>query len=215
MLAAASAAAGPDEDAKLSDAIQVLRQIMAIPETGIPPALLGNSQGVAIIPEVVKVGFVIGGRFGKGVVSVKDENGEWSDPCFASITAGSIGWQIGAQSSDLILVFKTRKSVEGMVSGKFTLGADVAVAAGPVGRQAAAATDAEIGAEIYSYSRSRGLFAGVSLEGSALEIDGAANGAFYGEPGISAADIFAGEAAGLPAGAARLKKLLRQYASGA
>ncbi len=125
------------------------------------------------------MGFVVGGRHGRGVLIIKDEKGLWQNPYFITFTGGSIGWQIGAQASDVILVFKSRRSIEAIRKGKFTLGADAAVAAGPVGRQAEAATDTTLRAEIYSFARSRGLFAGVSLEGSSLSIDNEAVWDFY------------------------------------
>lgn len=183
--------AGAKEAAKVNEATEVIKEISDIPEEGIPPSLLRNAYAVAVIPSVIKVGFVIGGRHGTGVLVLRKGSG-WSDPSLISLTGGSIGWQIGAQSTDVILVFKSKKSVDGIVSGKFTLGADAAVAAGPVGRRAEAATDAQLKAEIYSYSRSRGLFAGVSLEGSALEIDHEANEAYYGRSQITPDEIFAG-----------------------
>ncbi len=167
-----AAAADPDDQAEVRKAAALLREIVRIPEKGMPPALLGNARGIAIIPGVIKVGFVIGGRRGSGIVLVRKDNGDWGTPSRITLTAGSLGWQIGVQSTDVILVFKTRKSVEGLMGGKFTLGADAGVAAGPVGRRAEAATDLQLKAEVYSYSRSRGLFAGVSLEGSALQVGG-------------------------------------------
>ena len=152
---------------------------------GIPPALLQDAKGVAIIPHIVKVGFLIGGRFGRGVVLVRQPDGIWSNPVFITVVGGGIGWQAGIQSTDLVLVFKTSHSLDRVLrgQGKVTLGADVAIAAGPVGRQAEAATDLQLQAEIYSYSRSRGLFAGISLEGAGLLVDCAANEAFYRVPG--------------------------------
>src|SRR5207253_1884276 len=120
-----------------------------------------------------------GARYGRGIVMVRDERGYWRPPAFVTLAGGSFGWQIGLQVTDIVLVFKTRSSVDGLMRGKFTLGADAAAAAGPVGREAAAATDAELRAEIYTYSRSRGLFAGVSLDGSVLSVDHTANAAFY------------------------------------
>ncbi len=167
-----AAAADPDDQAEVRKAAALLREIVRIPEKGMPPALLGNARGIAIIPGVIKVGFVIGGRRGSGIVLVRKDNGDWGTPSRITLTAGSLGWQIGVQSTDVILVFKTRKSVEGLMGGKFTLGADAGVAAGPVGRRDEAATDLQLKAEVYSYSRSRGLFAGVSLEGSALQVGG-------------------------------------------
>jgi hypothetical protein len=143
---------------------------------------MAEAQGVVIIPNVIKVGFIAGVRRGHGVVMVRDNEGEWSLPQFVTLTGGSVGWQAGIQGTDVILVFTTRKGVEGLLSGKFTIGADAAAAAGPVGRNAAAATDGMLKAEILSYSRSRGLFLGVSIDGSVLEIDQEAHLAFYGSP---------------------------------
>jgi SH3 domain-containing YSC84-like protein 1 len=157
----------------------VFEQMVSLHIRAIPLALLADAEGVAIIPNVIKGGFVVGARHGKGVLLIRDEQGAWELPVFVSLTGGNIGWQIGVQSTDLILVFKTRKSVDGILNGKLTLGVDAAAAAGPVGRQAAAATDGRLQAEIYSYSRSRGLFAGVSVDGSALRVEPDLNVAYY------------------------------------
>ncbi|OQX30695.1 MAG: hypothetical protein B0D96_12485 [Candidatus Sedimenticola endophacoides] len=178
------AVAGSDQEAKLAEVVEVLRELEAIPEQAIPPALLADARAVVIIPSVIKVGLVVGGRYGKGVVSLRREDGTWGAPLFLSLKGGSVGWQIGAQATDVILVFKTLQSVNGMLEGKFTLGADAAVAAGPIGRQASASTDAQLKAEIYSYSRSRGLFAGISLDGAVLGIEHGDNAACYHHPGI-------------------------------
>ena len=194
------------------EATGVLKEIMAIPEKGIPPALLSDAYGVAIVPGVIKLGFIIGGRYGTGVLMVRDKDGTWSSPTFVSLAGGGIGWQIGAQSTDIILVFKSRKSIDGIMKGKFTLGADASVAAGPVGRNLEAATDVKLKAEIYSYSRSRGLFAGISLEGAALQIDGDTNAAFYGKKNIRAEDILSGRVQNDSAGVRELRKMLRDYA---
>ncbi|GBE01867.1 hypothetical protein BMS3Bbin06_00690 [bacterium BMS3Bbin06] len=196
---------------KISEASEVLEEIMSIPEKGIPPALLKNVQGIAIIPGVIKVGLIIGGRHGSGILSIRDENGNWTNPTFITITGGSIGWQIGAKSTDIILVFKTRKSISNIMKGQFTLGADVAIAAGPVGRSAEAATDAQLKAEIYSYSRSRGLFAGVSLEGAALSIDDKANVEFYKKEGIQVKDIFSNRGISSSKVVEKLLSLLSKY----
>jgi lipid-binding SYLF domain-containing protein len=201
-----------DQEAKVSEVVGVLEAINKIPEKKIPPALLDNAEGIAIIPNVVKVGFVIGGRYGKGVVLVRQANGAWGSPVFLSIKGGSVGWQIGAQSTDIILVFKSKKSIDGIINGKFTLGLDAAVAAGPVGRNASASTDAQLKAEIYSYSRSRGLFAGLSLEGAALKIQNADNVNYYKEFDITPGQIFSGANKNNPASAAALKNLLGEYA---
>ncbi|MDX1944140.1 MAG: lipid-binding SYLF domain-containing protein [Pirellulaceae bacterium] len=167
----------------VEDSATVLKEFLDLRVKGIPAALLAEAHGVAIIPDVIKVGFVVGGQRGKGVVIVREKDGSWRAPTFVTITGGSIGWQAGAQASDIVLVFKTQKSVDGLLTGKFTIGADAAAAAGPVGRRVEAATDAQLRAEIYSYSRSRGLFAGVSIDGSALQIDDEANAAYYGKAG--------------------------------
>jgi lipid-binding SYLF domain-containing protein len=152
---------------------------MAAPLKAIPQSMLHDAEAIAVIPDVVKGGFVVGLRHGKGVVLIRDEAGGWQAPNFVTIAGGSVGFQIGVQSTDVILVFKTKKSVEGLLTGKFTIGADASAAAGPVGRQASAATDERLKAEIYSYSRARGLFAGVALDGNVLEVDHTANAAYY------------------------------------
>jgi lipid-binding SYLF domain-containing protein len=167
------------EDETVEMAGQVLNEIMAVPVKGIPKSLLADAQAVVIIPGLLKGGFVIGVKHGKGVAVVRDDNGAWRAPVFVTATGGSIGWQIGVQATDVILVFKTRTSVAGLLRGKFTIGADAAVAAGPVGREAAAATDGQLKAEILSYSRSRGLFAGVALEGASLQTDHRGMAAYY------------------------------------
>lgn len=184
--------AGGGEWAKLNEAANVLWEIKSIPENGMPPALLSSAYGVVVIPNMIKAGFILGGRYGQGVMVIRNSTGKWSNPCFVTITGGSVGWQAGAQSTDIILVFKTSRSASALADGKFTLGADASVAAGPVGRHAEAATDAQLRAEILSYSRSRGLFAGVALEGAALQIDNSANAFFYSKVGVTPWDIFDG-----------------------
>ncbi len=175
-----SAAGDPAETVRRSE--QVLADLMAIPARQIPQHLLAGATGVAVIPDVTKIGFVAGVRRGHGVVMVRDAEGEWSLPQFVTLTGGSVGWQAGIQGTDVVLVFKTRKGVEGLLRGKFTIGADASVSAGPIGRDAEAATDASLKSEIFSYSRSRGLFLGVSIDGSALEIDHLAHSEYYGSP---------------------------------
>ena len=192
------AKAGMRERTKVREAIAVLEEMERIPEKTIPPALIKNAQGIAVIPTMIKAGFVVGGRHGKGLMSIRGKDGSWTHPFFISLTGGSIGWQIGVQSSDIVLVFKTKKSIESIRRGKFTIGADASVAAGPVGRHAEAGTDINLKAEIFSYSRSRGLFAGVALEGSSLAIDHVANAAFYRTPGVDRAAIMAGRVKKLP-----------------
>jgi lipid-binding SYLF domain-containing protein len=199
------------EEKKVEDAIAVLNDIMKIPEEGLPAKLLNDAYGVAVIPGVIKVGFVLGGRRGHGILVTKDEDGQWSNPAFITLTGGSLGFQIGAQSTDVILVFKSAKSIEGIIRGKFTLGADAAVAAGPVGRQAEMGTDLQLKAEIFSYSRNRGLFAGLALEGSALSIDEDSNEDFYNNEDLTARDILGGRKIKAPAVAEEFKRLLKKY----
>jgi lipid-binding SYLF domain-containing protein len=199
---------------KIDDAVEVLDQTLSIPETGIPPALLGNAEGIAIIPGVIKAGFILGGRYGKGILMVRQKDGSWSNPVFITVAGGSIGWQIGVESIDIILVFKSTRSIEGIMKGKFTLGADASVAAGPVGRQASASTDILLKSEIYSYSRSRGLFAGLALDGASIQINHDANEAFYGAGYALPADIIGNNKFKLPPVVDRLKKLLNEHASG-
>jgi lipid-binding SYLF domain-containing protein len=208
-----NAASERKETEKIDSAVEVLKQIESIPEKSIPPALLNNAGAIAIIPGVIKAGFIVGGRYGTGILVVRDEKGGWSDPTFITITGGSIGWQIGVESIDIILVFKHSRSIENIVKGKFTLGANASVAAGPVGRQAEAATDVQLRSEIYSYSRSKGLFAGLALEGAALQIDDDANTAFYGEPDIRARDILSNKIPKTPPEVEKLKNALYESTS--
>jgi len=185
-----AAHAATREEQRVADAADVLDQLLRIPEKTIPPNLLSRAYAVAVIPNVVKAAFGLGARRGKGIIVVRQDDNSWSNPAFITLTGGSLGWQIGAQSTDVILVFKTRKGVDGISKGKLTLGADASVAAGPVGRHTAVATDIEFKAEVYSYSRSRGLFAGIALEGSGVTMDRKANAAFYGSSGMTPEKIF-------------------------
>lgn len=162
-------------------ATTVLKEMSAIPENSIPERLLAEAYAIAIVPDLAKAGFVFGGRYGKGLISIRGADGAWSNPNYIKLTGGSVGFQVGVQSSDLILVFTSAAGVESIIKGKFTLGADAAVAAGPVGRNVQASTDEKFKAEIYSYSRSKGLFAGVSVDGSAITIDDKANETIYGD----------------------------------
>jgi lipid-binding SYLF domain-containing protein len=190
LVVALPAAGATKEEKRVADATDVLDQLLRIPEQAIPPTLLSRAYAVAVIPNVVKVGFGVGVRHGKGILVVRQDDNSWSNPAFIALTGGSVGWQIGAQSTDIILVFKTRKGVDGIANGKLTLGADASIAAGPVGRQASAATDVVFQAEIMSYSRARGLFAGVSIEGTGVTMDRKANVAFYGDTTMSPERIF-------------------------
>jgi len=178
------------EEKRVGDAADVLEQLLRIPEKSIPPSLLARAYAVAVIPNVVKVAFGFGARRGKGIIVIRQDDNSWSNPAFVKLTAGSFGWQIGGQSTDIILVFKTRKGVDGIENGKLTLGADASVAAGPLGRHTGIATDIEFKSEVFSYSRSRGLFAGVALEGAGITMDRKANAAFYSSSSMSPERIF-------------------------
>jgi lipid-binding SYLF domain-containing protein len=176
-----SAVAGNVEDARAQNAVRVIDDIQAIPESAIPDKLFDEARAIVVVPDTIKAGLVIGGRRGRGLLSVKTADGTWSNPSFVTLTGGSVGFQAGVQSSDIVLVFRSDRGLESIVNGKFTLGADAGVAAGPVGRTASAATDGEMKAEIWSWSRARGLFAGVALDGAVLSIDDASNAATYGD----------------------------------
>lgn len=169
----------PGEE-RIQRAIEVLKDLAGLKEEGIPVRLLEKAEGLAIFPGVVKAAWGLGGQYGRGIVLIKRPDGQWSNPLFIDLIGGSLGWQIGVQKADLVLVFKNRKGVENIASNKITLGADMSVAAGPVGRSAEASTDLEMEAEIYSYSRSKGLFAGISIKGGTLRVNKEANSAFYG-----------------------------------
>lgn len=190
MLITTSADAATREEQRVGDAADVLEQLLRIPEKTVPPALLSRAYAVAVIPNVVKAAFGVGARRGKGILVIRQDDSSWSNPAFITITGGSVGWQIGAQSTDIILVFKTRKGVDGIENGRLTLGADASVAAGPVGRHTGIATDIQFKAEVYSYSRSRGLFAGIALEGAGITMDRKANAAFYGSSSMTPEQIF-------------------------
>ncbi len=189
LLPAGSAFAQGREDARLVVATQVLEELRAVPDQNIPGWLMDRAYGVAVIPDVVKGAFIFGIRHGNGVLVSRDASGRFSNPVFVSLTGGSVGWQIGAQSADVVLIFATRRSLENFSRGQFTLGVSASVAAGPVGRSGEAA--AGVDAEVYSYSRTRGLFAGVALDGTGLLFDRKANRSFYGHD-VTTDDIFGG-----------------------
>jgi lipid-binding SYLF domain-containing protein len=197
---ATSAIAGPTEDARAQNAVRVLTDIRGIPESAIPDKLFDEARAVVVVPDALKVGLVFGGRRGHGLMAVKRPDGTWSDPSFVKLTGGSVGLQAGVQSADIVLVFRSDRGLDSIVNGKVTLGADAGVAAGPVGRNAATATDGQLKAEIWSWSRARGLFAGVALDGAVLTIDDDANQAVYGR-GTTPRMIFEGRAGGRPSNA--------------
>lgn len=202
--------AGEKELKRAEGAVRTLNEVMQAPDKAIPRDLLQNAQAIAVIPDVIKAGFVVGGRRGEGLLSVKTRDGVWSNPTYVTLTGGSVGFQAGVSSTDVILVFRTQRGVDSIVHGKFTLGADASAAAGPVGRTAQASTDAQLKAEIYSYSRSRGLFAGVALDGSVIAIDNDSNQAVYGA-GMTPRRIFEGGVESVPNAVVDFRDRLEEY----
>jgi SH3 domain-containing YSC84-like protein 1 len=166
-----------DDATRTQKAAQVFKEIMDTPDKGIPHDLLEKAQCVAIIPGDKKFAFIFGGSYGRGVATCRTAQG-WSAPMFVAIDGGSVGYQIGGSSTDVVMLFMN--DLHSLLSDKFKLGADASVAAGPVGRNAAAGTDIKLGAEILSYSRSKGIFAGVSLDGAVVQADKSGDQAFYG-----------------------------------
>lgn len=198
MAAATSGAfAGEREDVRAGEAVRVVEQIQAIPESAIPDRLLDEAKAIVVVPDTIKAGFVFGGRRGLGLMSVKTPEGTWSNPVFVKLAGASFGLQAGVQSADVILVFRSERGLDSIVNGKVTLGADAGVAAGPVGRNAAAATDGQLKAEIWSWSRARGLFAGIALDGAVLSIDNGANRSTYGNA-VTPRAVFEGRAPQAP-----------------
>ncbi len=189
-----SIAGSSREEVRLLTASQILEEVQGMPDQRLPDTLLAHAYGIAVIPNVTQIALIFGGRHGNGVLTMRDTlNSPWSNPVFISLSGASGGLQVGMQASDIILVFTTKSGVDGIALGKLTLGADASVAAGPVGRQATAATDVSL-AEIYSYARTRGLFGGIAIDGTAITIDKSANRAFYGKPDVTASEILSGSA---------------------
>jgi SH3 domain-containing YSC84-like protein 1 len=183
LAASSSLYAQADEADRVRDAAKVFNEIMGVPDKAIPAAILSRAEAIAVFPGTLKGGFVVGAHRGKGIMSVRNrDTGTWSAPAFLTLTGGSFGAQIGGQEIDLVLVVMNKRGVENLVKNEFKIGGDASVAAGPIGRGAEASTDIQLRAEILSYSRARGLFAGVSLVGSAIREDEDANRDFYGRP---------------------------------
>jgi lipid-binding SYLF domain-containing protein len=219
LLAALSLAAGPlladtKTDARLEKSRIVFEQFADISEQQIPYWLLERAYGVAVIPDVIKGAFVLGGRGGRGVLSVRNPDGSWSAPVFITLAGVNVGFQWGVQSTDVVLVFLSRPSVEGIAGGKITLGADASVAAGPVGRSAAATTDAMLKAQVLSYSRNEGLFAGVALDGSWIAIDDKSNATAYNWSDVLPSQILEGKVGETPPSAAAFTAALTRATSG-
>lgn len=170
-----------DQADRIREAATVFREIMRAPDSAIPGSVLGRAEAIAIFPSTLKGGFVFGGHRGKGIISVRDQStGTWSTPAFLTLTGGSFGAQIGGQAVDVVLVIVNRRGLEQLLQNQFKIGAGASATAGPVGRDAEASTDIQLRAEILSYSRSRGLFAGLTIRGSSIREDRDSNEDFYG-----------------------------------
>jgi lipid-binding SYLF domain-containing protein len=169
-----------DDVNRINKAAQVFHEIMNAPDQGIPQELLESVKCIAIIPGELKFAFIFGGNYGRGLATCRTEHG-WSAPMFVAIEGGSVGYQIGGSSTDLVMLFMNDHALQSLLSDKFKLGADASVAAGPVGRHASADTDAKLSAEILSYSRAKGVFAGVSLDGAVVQADKSGDKAMYGD----------------------------------
>lgn len=192
-----SADTSPAETKRISDAAEVLRDIHTVPDKDIPQELWAKAECVAVVPSLKKAAFVVGGEYGKGLMSCR-HNGRWSAPVFMEIQKGSWGLQIGAESIDLVLLVMNKGGMEKLLNNKVTLGAEASVAAGPVGRDARAATDVQLKSEILSYSRAQGLFAGINLSGGVIKPDDDANRAVFGK-NVSARDVVMGTSVKAPA----------------
>ncbi len=199
-------------DRRIHEANKVMQEIMATPDQSIPEELLAKCKAIAIYPGVLKGGFIFGARFGKGVVLARDAKGSWGPLAFSTIGGGSWGLQIGAQSTDLILVILNDRGLDGLLSNNFTLGADASIAAGPVGRSTSASTDLSLSAGILSYSRNRGLFGGMALDGSVLTQDNNSNSAYYGKS-VTSKEILFGNAVEMKSSSKELVKSLTEFST--
>src|SRR5262245_61941564 len=209
VLVVASAFGASKEDERLSNAAKAFDEIMAGPDN-IPKSVLDKAECIVVIPGMKKGGFIVGGRYGKGMVSCrgKDKSG-WGAPAMLEMGGGSVGLQIGASAVDVVMLVMNREGMDSLLKSKFTLGGDASVAAGPVGRAGAAETDALMSAKVLSYSRSKGAFAGLELKGSTLNQDNGANKSVYGKE-IDAKDILAGQVQS-PAAAKPVTDVLTKY----
>jgi lipid-binding SYLF domain-containing protein len=204
--------ANSSEEAKrLRDSVTVFTEIMGAQDKAIPGEILRKAEGVAIFPGTLKGGIIVGGLRGRGILSARTGNG-WSSPAFLTMTGGSIGLQIGGQAADIVLVIMNQRGVDNLVSNQFKIGADAAAAAGPIGRDAQAATDIQMRAQILSYSRARGLFAGITVNGSTIRQDQDANQRFYGTR-FDTRQIVFGTTAGSPDPVGEWVAALNKYAA--
>lgn len=202
----ASSIDAKDTEKRLEAAARVMREIMGAPDKGIPTDLLGKSACVVVVPGVKKGAFIVGAKYGRGFIVCRKPGGGWSAPAGVKVEGGSVGFQIGGSETDVVLLVMNENAIDKLLSSKFTIGADASATAGPVGRTASAATDIQLHAQILTYSRARGLFAGVSLEGATMRPDDDANKDLYGKE-MSNKDIVMGNMAPPPAAAGLLAEL--------
>lgn len=200
-LGSAPALADSKTDQRLNESRQVFESFANLTEQAIPAWLLERSYGIVVVPNLIKGALGIGGRGGRGVMAVRNPDGSWSYPVFVTLAGVNFGFQFGVQSTDIVMVLMSQKSVEGIAGGKVTLGADASVAAGPIGRAAAATTDATLKAQVLSYSRNEGIFAGVALDGTVIAIDDGSNEEAYGTPDILPSAVLEGRIANPPSAA--------------
>lgn len=207
-------AATAKQEERLEDARNTFQQIMDTPDKGIPQDLIARSACIGIIPGVKKAAFIVGGQHGSGYILCRKDHGTgaWGAPCGFAISGGSFGMQLGVSDTDFVLLFMNSDGIQKLLQDKFTLGADASVAAGPVGRTGTAATDAQMTAKVLAYSRSKGLFAGIALDGAVLRPSGQDNRALYGRS-VSPREILLEQTVAPPAAAAPLIELLMKYSA--
>ena len=211
-LAPARAASKAEATLKVTEAEVVMEQVMSTADASIPHDLLQKAKAVAIFPDMVKAGFLVGGQYGTGVVMARRDDGSWGPPAFFTMGGASFGLQIGAQAADVVLVIMKQRGLEGLLTNKIRFGADVGVAVGPVGRRGEASISAASGyADAYSYSRTKGLFAGLSLEGGGIEFEAQTTSAFYGK-NLTVRDVLKGGKATPPPAAKTLMQTMDRFA---
>jgi lipid-binding SYLF domain-containing protein len=199
-------------DERLANAAKAFEEIMSVPDKGIPGSVLNKAECIVVVPGMKKGGFIVGGSFGRGTVTCRNKGKSgWGAPAMVELGGGSVGLQIGGEATDVVMLIMNREGIDSLLKNKFTLGGDASVAAGPVGREAAAETDAALKAKILSYSRSRGVFGGVSLQGTTLHQDEGAIKAVYGKQ-LNASDILSGGVTTPPA-AMQLNQVLTKYSA--
>jgi lipid-binding SYLF domain-containing protein len=202
-----------EEAERVSAATLVLSEIMGADDKGVPRSIMEKAEAIAVFPSLLKGAFIVGGQHGRGILSARDStSGTWSAPAFLTVTGGSVGFQVGGQAVDLVLVVQNRRGLEQLVSNQFKVGADASVAAGPVGRDASASTDIQMRAQILSYSRTRGVFAGMSLNGTTIRQDRDANARFFGIP-YGTRQIVFDRLGGAPEPTATWRDALNKYAA--